>query len=496
MGGFQEFGLSAGLVNGLNRLGYVRPTAVQRSAIPVLRRGGNAVIHAASGAGVTAAYGLALIDRLQEAGAFEGVRALIVTPTAERATAIALELSQLGQSAGVRATVLSPAWHKSAPILVIPVHEILPLLQTSALKLDQMTALVLHDASAMLALAGEDVFDALMPTVPRDAQRIVVTTELTPSIDKLMEAHVRKALHVPARPAIDDPSTAESKALIEYVVVNRAESASVLAERLAGGDAASVVYTRKESERAALAEELALRGLTSDVRLYGDAAGQSQRAFGMGAPFDAETMLASFANGGLVVIASSELPHLRLIARQSNMSLRAAQPRAEAEHTGLQEFRDTIRRALSEEDVDAQLLVIEPLLAEFSAVEVAAAVTALLRKRTPAPSAAAPRAAATSGAPPTLAKLFLSVGSRDTITARELVGAITGEAGVAGDQIGKVEIRDTFSVVEVSSEVAERVIRSLNGTSLRGRSLRVDYDRKPATQRRTLPARRTRPPRQ
>ena len=84
----------------------------------------------------------------------------------------------------------------------------------------------------------------------------------------------------------------------------------------------------------------------------------------------------------------------------------------------------------------------------------------------------------------------------DTITARELVGAITGEAGVAGDQIGKVEIRDTFSVVEVSSEVAERVIRSLNGTSLRGRSLRVDYDRKPATQRRTLPARRTRPPRQ
>src|SRR5688572_8355856 len=144
------------------------------------------------------------------------------------------------------------------------------------------------------------------------------------------------------------------------------------------------------------------------------------------------------------------------------MSLRAAQPRAEAEHTGLQEFRETIRRALSDEDIDAQLLVIEPLLTEFSAVEVAAAVTALLRKRVSVESAPVTPAAAPSGAPPTLAKLFISVGTRDTISARELVGAITGEAGVAGDQIGKVEIRDTFSVVEVSSEVAERVIRSLN----------------------------------
>ncbi|MGH6950239.1 MAG: DEAD/DEAH box helicase, partial [Vitreimonas sp.] len=62
--GFQELGLGGELLSTLERLGYARPTAIQRAAIPVLRRGANAVLHAASGAGATAAYGLALAERL------------------------------------------------------------------------------------------------------------------------------------------------------------------------------------------------------------------------------------------------------------------------------------------------------------------------------------------------------------------------------------------------------------------------------------------------
>ena len=62
----------------------------------------------------------------------------------------------------------------------------------------------------------------------------------------------------------------------------------------------------------------------------------------------------------------------------------------------------------------------------------------------------------------------------------DIVGAITGEAGIRGDEVGKVEIRDTFSVVEVVNSAADRVIRTLNGTTMKNRSLRVDYDRKTA----------------
>jgi ATP-dependent RNA helicase DeaD len=133
------------------------------------------------------------------------------------------------------------------------------------------------------------------------------------------------------------------------------------------------------------------------------------------------------------------------------------------------------------EDLHAQLLVLEPLFERHSPAEVAAALSALLRRRAPA---AAPPAASPAGAPPKDAgatgftRLFISIGARDTVRPADLVGAITGEAGVKGDQVGRVDIRDSFSVVEIASAVADRVIRALNGTTMRGRSLRVDYDRK------------------
>jgi ATP-dependent RNA helicase DeaD len=130
------------------------------------------------------------------------------------------------------------------------------------------------------------------------------------------------------------------------------------------------------------------------------------------------------------------------------------------------------------------MAVLDPLFNEFSPAEIAAALSALVRKRV-APRTAANAAAPTAAGAPRPAsaeagfvRLFISIGNRDNIRAGDLVGALTGEAGITGDQVGKIDIRDTFTVVEVSTAVADRIIRAMNGTTMRGRSLRVDYDRK------------------
>ena len=108
----------------------------------------------------------------------------------------------------------------------------------------------------------------------------------------------------------------------------------------------------------------------------------------------------------------------------------------------------------------------------------AGALSALLRSRRP--QKAERQGAAGGGKHKTWSRLFVSIGERDGVTARDVVGAITGEAGVTGGDVGKVEVRDTFSVIEVASTAADRVIKALNGTTMKGRALRVDYDRKSA----------------
>jgi ATP-dependent RNA helicase DeaD len=74
-------------------------------------------------------------------------------------------------------------------------------------------------------------------------------------------------------------------------------------------------------------------------------------------------------------------------------------------------------------------------------------------------------------------KLFLSVGERDGLTAKDLLGAITGESNVGGARVGKIEIKESHSVVEVQEPVAQKVISALNGTTIRGRAVRADFDR-------------------
>ncbi|MFO8173790.1 MAG: DbpA RNA binding domain-containing protein [Longimicrobiales bacterium] len=148
-------------------------------------------------------------------------------------------------------------------------------------------------------------------------------------------------------------------------------------------------------------------------------------------------------------------------------------------------MRGLIERTLQEEELAPHYLALEPLYGKYSPGEVAAAILALLRQRRTGgkgeEATAATRAEEESrpAAPPpkTWVRLFVSVGEKEDIGPGDLLGAIAGEAGVEGSQVGKIEIRETFSLVEVTSGVADQVVRGVNGTTIRGRSVRVDYDR-------------------
>jgi ATP-dependent RNA helicase DeaD len=155
------------------------------------------------------------------------------------------------------------------------------------------------------------------------------------------------------------------------------------------------------------------------------------------------------------------------------------------------DYRSRVRTRVQRGDTDAELLVLEPLLREFGAAKVAAAVSSLLRREqapelvTPWPDveaesltrAVAGRAGEHRGARPAWSRVFIGAGRRDDVRPADLVGAITGEAGVAGAHVGKIEIRNGFSLVEIDSQVVDEVVRRLRGTTIRGRPVAVHLDR-------------------
>lgn len=72
-----------------------------------------------------------------------------------------------------------------------------------------------------------------------------------------------------------------------------------------------------------------------------------------------------------------------------------------------------------------------------------------------------------------MTRLFFNVGSKMSVAPRDIVGAIAGECGIPGKNIGAIEIHDRFSFVEVPDTMAIDIMNVMNGSQIRGNRLAV-----------------------
>src|SRR6266513_2224391 len=123
--------------------------------------------------------------------------------------------------------------------------------------------------------------------------------------------------------------------------------------------------------------------------------------------------------------------------------------------------------------VDAELALLDPLFERFDPAEVAAALLALQRE-----TGSGKRETAAPPLPPDpqAVKVFVGIGKKDRARAKDLVGALIREAGIAKGDIGRIEVRETFSVVEVAAAAAGQAVRGLTGTTIRGRRVLARLD--------------------
>ncbi|MFV2103275.1 DEAD/DEAH box helicase [Micromonospora sp. LOL_024] len=164
-----------------------------------------------------------------------------------------------------------------------------------------------------------------------------------------------------------------------------------------------------------------------------------------------------------------------------------------------------LRESLLEDDLDPFRVIVETLSDEFDLMEVALAAVKLSHEATLPGSdeaeeeipqvavrapregretrdsrpgyegrgerrPARPRASGTT-------QVFIGLGRRAGVRPQDLVGAITGETGIRGRDIGSIEIADRFSLVEVPNSVADEIIAGLRGSTIKGRKATVRRDR-------------------
>ena len=205
---FSALGLSPELARAAGELGFSTPTLIQAQAIPAILRGADLLGSAQTGSGKTAAFGLPLLQLLQQGRSQtpRRVRALVLVPTRELAAQVGEVLRSLGQHlplplrvavvfGGVSINPQMMGLRGGADVVVATPGRLLDLLDHNALKLASVELLVLDEADRLLDLGFADELQRLLALLPARRQTLLFSATFPPDVQTLAQS----LLHEPVR---------------------------------------------------------------------------------------------------------------------------------------------------------------------------------------------------------------------------------------------------------------------------------------------------------
>ena len=502
MTSFDELPLGDETVAVLAAEGIETPTPFQAVAIPVLARGNDLLGRAGPGSGTLVAYGAPLLERVQAGrGAPECV---VLCGGARQAAELARSFARMCEPSGHRAAALADNWNlpERADFLFVPPDRFKVLYDGSVAVAD-LKSVILHDGDGVVAAVPKDRLEFFLSSLPKECQRVFCGLPFGPALEAVAVQYARKAVTVPAEAA----KQRRAQRSLDFVVVEggRAEAVLALAAKLVDGSAGHLLVFANSADQAAdLGDFLAVHGYAcgapgdeaapvwlcpgeddDGARARDDADNpRAVATLSAAVPAGPKAMTARHAEGGpaWALAEVRELGHLKDTAARAGFRLRRVRPeRPSRVSSRLDALADRLDQASRSPEAAPYYLLVESLLDRLSPAETAAAALCLLDRESAAKGTPVPAgrgaAAAAAQPPASWMRLFVSAGERDGIGPGDVLGAVTSESGVKGNRVGRIDVRESHSLVEVREGDAKAVIAALNGTTLGGRSVRVDYDR-------------------
>jgi ATP-dependent RNA helicase DeaD len=409
----------------------------------------------------------------------------------------------------------------------------------TTLKLDGLHVLVLDEADEMLDMGFADDLDAILKATPGTRQTALFSATMPARILAIAGRHLKNPARVTIAREKTAAGKMPRVRQVAYIV-NRAHKPATLARILDMEDpVATLVFCRTRMEVDALVETFNAHGHRSEALHGGMEQRQRDRVMGLFRAKKADVLIATdVAARGLDIehlshvvnydVPASSEAYLHRIGRtgragRGGTAITLAEPRehrllkqieaftrakidiatvptvADLRARQLDVTRASLRERLVAGNSDHSRVVVESLAQEFDIVDIAAAAVAMAhaavagdgedKEIPPAIVGAGSRRAgkgeqergrrpARAGDPTgPMVRLFLGAGRKAGIRPGDLVGAITGEAGVTSRSVGAIEIADNFSLVEVPETVADDIIAALKATMIRGKKVVVRRDR-------------------
>ena len=196
MTNFEELGLKEDLLKGIRDLGYKEPFPIQEAVIPVLLTGRDVVGQAHTGSGKTAAFALAMLQKIQPKN---GIQGLIMAPTRELAIQITEEIKKFGKYTKIKVVTVYggqgmgiqlDALDRGVEIVVATPGRLIDHLKRGTIELRDVTHIVLDEADTMLDMGFIDDIQFILDLAPEDRVMSLYSATMPTEILRLAEEYL------------------------------------------------------------------------------------------------------------------------------------------------------------------------------------------------------------------------------------------------------------------------------------------------------------------
>ena len=533
MKSFDALGLSGEIVEAIRQLGFETPTPIQEKAIPILLQGDTDLVGLAqTGTGKTAAFGLPLIELVDEKN--RSTQALIVAPTRELSVQITSDLERFMQKVkrlnivtvygGASISDQIRKIRQGAQIIVATPGRLIDLLSRKVVDLTHIQFVVLDEADEMLNMGFKEDIDDILSTTPDSKKVWLFSATMPREVREIASNYMSN----PKELTMEGRQSGNENIDHQFVVVDDRDKYLAL-KRFVDytPDIFGVIFCRTKMDTQKIAEHLIKDGYNADS-LHGDLT-QAQR----------DRVMKNFKNNTLQLLVATDVAargidvsnithvihmnmpdEMEFYTHRSGRTARAGKKGislaivSKKEVGRINQVEKSLKRKftkmlvptgdevcqqkivglvhkvrhveVNEEEIDSFLpevyhelkdLSKEDIIKRFASIEFNRFLEYYRDARDLNKSEKKTyfdEGGVSDGAYSTGDRIFINIGKMDGLEKGTLLAMICDYGDVRKDKVGKIDLKGAYSFFEVEKEFTDQIMKGFEGVEVRGRKVRLE----------------------
>ena len=451
---FSTLPLSPAMLANLTQLGYHTMTPIQSKSLPLILDRRDLIAQAKTGSGKTAAFGIGILQRLNPT--WFAIQALVICPTRELADQVANELRRLARFAdntkiltlcgGAPMRPQIASLEHGAHIVVGTPGRLRDHLGRGSIDLSTLQTLVLDEADRMIDMGFYEEISGIVSACPAHRQTLLFSATYPDDIRKSSAPFLREPTEITVEAQHDDTRIEQRFYEVGYDQRNAAVAQLLNHYK----PVSTLAFCNTKIHCRELADELRAQGFSA-LALYGEL---EQR--------ERDEILVLFANGSCSVLVATDVAArgLDIQTLEAVINVDVSKDTEVLIHrvgrTGRGAARGLALSLCAPNEKKWVKLIEAYQHGPVSWFDLASLEPA------PGPALQAP-----------MVTLCIMGGKKDKLRPGDLLGALTGDVGLAKDEVGKINVFEFMTYVALDRRVADKAFARLSAGNIKGRSFKM-----------------------